>query len=181
MRKHAAVICMFTFVLFISVAAYPSDGSQANFSISEAKDGFSLSKSYEVNISNFELNSLKVRDALLSSQSQRKNESIQAEIKHLKKRRTTNWLVSAGLVTLGTLILYDYTQYETSSRESQEGGTQDVDEGRSNTSSAKGIRIAGFGACYLVSVILITDAFKKSKAIKQYKKELEALAKAQGR
>ena len=143
--------------------------------------GFSLAQTYEVSTPSFELNRAELRDSLLNSQDERKVESLRAEIQHLKKRRMTSLLVSVGLVGLGSFFLYEFINFEQSERSSQEGGTQDVDEGRSNTSMGKGIRLAGFAASYVISIVLITDVAKKSKAIKQYRQELQALSEAQGR
>ena len=181
MRKHIAAISLLAFVLFISAPAYANDSSQANFSLSKNNEGFSLSKTYEVTFSSIELNNTELREAVLSFQDTQKAESIQAEIKHLKKRRTTNILTTVGLVALGTFLVYEWDRYSTAVRESQEGGTQIVDEGRSNTSFGKGLRLGGAVLSYIISVVLISDTIKKNKAIKQYKKELEALAEAQGR
>lgn len=180
MRKHVAAISLLAFVLFISSTAYPNDSS-ADFSLSKNNEGFSLSKTYEVTFSSLELNNAKLREAMLSSQDAQKTESIQAEIKHLKKRKTTNLIATTGLVLLGSFLVYEFINYETSERLTQEGGTQEVDEGASNTSFGKGVRLGGAVLSFIISVVLISDTVKKSKAIKQYKKELEALAEAQGR
>lgn len=180
MRKHVAAISLLAFVLFISSTAYPNESS-ADFSLSKNNEGFSLSKTYEVTFSSLELNSAKLREAMLSSQDTQKTESIQAEIKHLKKRKTTNLVATTGLVLLGSFLMYEFINYETSERTTQEGGTQEVDAGASNTSFGKGVRLGGAVLSFVISVVLISDTVKKSKAIKQYKKELEALAEAQGR
>lgn len=180
MRKHVAAISLLAFVLFISSTAYPNESS-ADFSLSKNNEGFSLSKTYEVTFSSLELNSAKLREAILSSQDTQKTESIQAEIKHLKKRKTTNLVATTGLVLLGSFLMYEFINYETSERTTQEGGTQEVDEGASNTSFGKGVRLGGSVLSFIISVVLVSDTVKKSKAIKQYKKELEALAEAQGR
>lgn len=180
MRKHVAAISLLAFVLFISATAYPNDSS-ADFSLSKNNEGFSLSKTYEVTFLSLELNSAKLREAMLSSQDTQKAESIQAEIKHLKKRKTTNLIAAIGLVAIGSFLVYEYDRYQTEIRESQEGGTQEVEGGASNTSFGKGLRLGGSVLCFIISVVLVSDTVKKSKAIKQYKKELEALAEAQGR
>jgi len=181
MRKYFAALSLFAFVLFTSVAAYPSDKSANDFLLNKDKEGFSLSKAYEVNISSLELDSLKLREALFSSQDARKAESLKAEIKHLKKRRTTNIFVATGLVALGSFLLYEWKNYEQGIRESQEGEVQEVDEGRSNTSIGKGLRLGGGLVSLVISVVLVNDTIKKGKAIRKYKKELDALAEAQGR
>ena len=74
-----------------------------------------------------------------------------------------------------------FINYEEESRTTQEGGTQEVDQGASNTSFGKGILLGASVLCVVISVVLVSDTVKKSKAIKQYKKELDALAEAQGR
>ena len=181
MRKHVAAISLLAFVLFISAPVYANDGSSVDFSLSKNNEGFSLSKTYEVTFSSIELNNAELREAMLSFQDTQKAETIQAEIKHLKKRKTTNLLVTTGLVLVGSWLLYEGINYEQKTRESQVGGTQGVDEGRSNTSVGKGVRLGAGLISYVISVVLISDTIKKSKAIKQYKKELEALAEAQGR
>jgi hypothetical protein len=181
MRKHVAAISLLAFVLFISSTAYPNDSSSADFSLNKNNEGFSLSKTYAVTFSSLELNNAKLREALLSFQDTQKAESLQAEINHLKKRRTTSLLTSVGLVLLGSFLVYEYDRYSTSVRESQEGVTQEVEGGRSNTSFGKGIRLGGAVLSFIISVVLISDTVKKSKAIKKHKKELEALAEAQGR
>ncbi|TEU06184.1 MAG: hypothetical protein E3J22_04100 [Candidatus Aminicenantes bacterium] len=180
MRKHVAAISLLAFVLFISSTAYPNDSS-ADFSLSKNNEGFSLSKTYEVTFSSLELNSAKLREAMLSSQDTRKTESIQAEIKHLKKRKTTNLIATTVLVASSAFLMNSFINYEEGSRESQEGGTQEVEGGASNTSFGRGILLGASVLCVVISVVLVSDTFKKSKAIKQYKKELEALAEAQGR
>ncbi len=181
MRKHIAAISLLAFVLFISSTAYPNDSSSVDFSLNTNNEGFSLSKTYAVTFSSLEMNNAKLREALLSFQDTQKAESIQAEIDHLKKRRTTNILVTTGLVALGSFLVYEYDRYTTAVRESQEGVTQGVEGGRSNTSMGKGVRLGGAVLSFIISVVLISDTIKKNKAIKKHKKELEALAEAQGR
>ena len=181
MRKQFAAISLLAFVLFISAPVYANDSSSVDFSLSKNNEGFSLSKTYEVTFSSLELNNAKLREAMLSFQDTQKTESIQAEISHLKKRKTTNILVTTGLVLVGSYLMYEFLNYETATRESQEGGTQEVEEGASNTSIGKGVLLGASVLSFVVSVVLISDTVKKNKAIKQYKKELEALAEAQGR
>jgi hypothetical protein len=181
MRKYAAVFSLLAFVLFISATAYPSDKSANDFSLNKNKQGFSLSKVYEVNISSLELDSLKLRDAMLNSQDAKKAESLQAEIQHLKKRKKTNLLVTTGLIALGTFLAYEFANYEQGVRETQEGSLQEVDRGRTNISMGRGLRLGGSILSFIVSVVLINDTLKKGRAIKRYKKELEALSEAQGR
>ena len=180
MRKLFSVICLISFVLFFTVTSFAGLDSN-DFSLSKRNAAFSLAQNYEVAAPSLELNRAELRNALINSQDERKAESLRAEIQNLKKRRTTSLLVSVGLIGLGSFLLYEFINYEQGTRETQEGETQDVDEGRTNTSVGKGIRIAGFGASYLISIVLITDVGKKSKAIKQYRKELQELSEAQGR
>ena len=180
MRKLFSVICLISFVLLFTVASYAGHDSN-DFSLSKRNAGFSLAQNYEVVTPSLELDRADLRNALINSQDERKVESLRAEIQHLKKRRTTSLLVSVGLIGLGSYFLYEFINYEEGTRESQEGETQEVDLGRSNTSIGKGIRLAGFGASYVISIVLITDVAKKSKAIKQYKQELQELSEAQGR
>ena len=180
MRKQVAVICLLAFVLFISAPAYANDSS-VDFSLSKNNEGFSLSETYEVTFSSIELSNTELREAMLSFQDTQKAESIQAEINHLKKRKTTNILVTTGLVLVGSWLLYEGINFEQSTRESQEGETQEVEGGASNTSVGKGVRIGAGLLSYVISIVLISDTIKKKKAIKQYKKELDALAEAQGR
>jgi len=180
MKKLSAIICLAAFMLFFTVTSYAGLDT-ADFSLSQRNAGFSLAQTYEVVAPSLELNRAELRNALINSQDERRAESLKAEIQHLKKRRTTSLLVSIGLAGLGSFFLYEFINYVQPVRESQEGGTQDVEEGRSNTSMGKGIRLAGFAASYVVSIVLITDVAKKSKAIKQYKQELQELSRAQGR
>jgi len=180
MRKLSSIICLAAFVLFFTVTSYAGLDS-SDFSLSKKDAGFSLTQAYDVSAPSLELNRTDLRNALINSQDERKAESLRAEIQHLKKRRTTSLLVSIGLIGLGSFFVYEFINYEQGERETQEGGTQDVDEGRTNTSIGKGIRLAGFAASYVISIVLITDVAKKSKAIKQYRQELQALSEAQGR
>lgn len=180
MKKLSSIICLAAFVLFFTVTSYAGLDSH-DFSLSKKSAGFSLDQTYEVSAPPLELNRADLRDALLNSQEERKAESLRAEIQHLKKRRTTSLLVSVGLIGLGSFFLYEFINFEQGERSTQEGGTQDVDQGRTNTSVGKGIRLAGFAASYVISIVLITDVAKKSKAIKQYRQELQALSEAQGR
>jgi len=179
MRKLSSIICLVAFVLFFTVTSYAGLDSN-DFSLSKKDAGFSLTQTYDVSAPSLELNRSDLRNALIN-QDERKAESLRAEIQHLKKRRTTSLLVSIGLIGLGSFFVYEFINYEQGERETQEGGTQDVDEGRTNTSIGKGIRLAGFAASYVISIVLITDVAKKSKAIKQYRQELQALSEAQGR
>ena len=180
MKKLSAIICLAAFVLFFTVTSYAGLDSN-DFSLSKRDAGFSLTHTYEVATPSLELNRAELRNTLINSQDERKVESLRAEIQHLKKRRTTSLLVSIGLVGLGSFFLYEFINFEQGTRSTQEGGTQDVDEGRTNTSIGKGIRLAGFAASYVISIVLITDVAKKSRAIKQYRQELQALSEAQGR
>lgn len=180
MRKISSIICLAAFVLFFTVTSYAGLDSN-DFSLSKKDAGFSLSQTYDVSAPSLELNRSDLRNALINSQDERKAESLRAEIQHLKKRRTTSLLVSVGLVGLGSFFLYEFINFEESRRSSQEEETQTGEKGQANTSIGKGIRLAGFAASYVISIVLITDVAKKSKAIKQYRQELQALSEAQGR
>ena len=180
MRKLSSVICLTTFVLFFTVTSYAGLDSY-DFSLSKRNAGFSLAKTYEVVAPSLEVNRADLRNALIDTQDDKKAESLRTEIQNLKKRRTTSLLVSVGLIGLGSFFLYEFINFEPKERESQEGGTQRGEKGLANTSVGKGVRIAGFAASYVISIVLITDVAKKSKAIKQYRKELQALSEAHGR
>ncbi len=173
MRKTGAMLLIATFGLFLAINAYPTTTS------SKVSQDFSLKENYETRVSLPDPEAL--REALIAYQEADRAESIKGEIARLKKTKSTNIVVAAGFIGAGAFLMYEFFNYQTAIRESQEGTTQNPDEGRSNTSLGKAIRLGGSLVSFIVSVVLFSDVAKKNKAIKSYKKELENLSKAQGR
>lgn len=179
MKKIMAASLSMIVILFVSMTGYSSEIVQNNFrlsrsssfSLAKAAEGFSLKESYknaieEIDFPSFETVALGVM--------QTSTESIEEQIKQLKKKKTSSLVFAVGTAGIGAFLVYSFVTHKEKERETQEGTGE--------TGMISGMRVIKLGGglgCFAVTVALINDMNKKKKAIKELERELQALAQSQ--
>lgn len=179
MKKIMAASLTAIVILFVSMTAYSSDKvrndfrlSQSNsFFLAKANGAFSKKGSYKNAIGEIDFPSFKM--AVLGVM-QTGSESIEEQIKQLKKKKTTSLVAAIGTAGLGAFLMYSFITHEEKERETQEGrGTTGL------ISGGRAIKLGGSLLSIAVTVALINDMNKRKKAIEELERELHKLAQSQ--
>ncbi len=170
MKKIIAVLCLLVFVQFTAIYAFSPELLLKDFSLDkeEASESdvrpFSLKTLYSPE--------LKIADPVLFADAGQATDA-ETEIKKLKSKRMWSWVGAVGFTALGGWLIYEFTQYESTKTESQEGDVAGHTQVKSL--GQYGLLIGGLFSLG-VTAFLITGASKYSKAIKEYEAELKAAA-----
>jgi hypothetical protein len=175
MKKACIALSLLLFFQFVLLSAYPAEIFLKDFALDrgngresgQTDQAFSLAEKYPSSL-------LLSLDAPALQAETKGAESLQAEIKALKKKRTTTYFGAGGTALLGGLLLYMGIKEKPSGRETQVG--------KSESALKSGGKIWWFAGAAIsagLSVILINSASRTGRAIREKEAELKKLQEAQ--
>lgn len=177
MKKIVVSLLLLSFVYFISIQAFPSQEILNRFELSKASSSsgsklseeFSLKKNYQEEMPSINFS---FSDESLVQQFTGQNpevDKIKLDIKNLKKKRKGALYGAIGLGVLGGGLFYLFVTYSSGSK------SQEITREKGTISGGKIFPLVGALISWAVTWALVSDAHKKSKAIKAYEQELKKL------